>query len=260
MGLNIIKGKEIVPLAIMLYAREGFGKSSFGSEATKPLFIGNEVPTHIDVNKVRTKNFLEFVDALNNVIQDQKMTKEYKTIVIDSIDGICNDAQDHLLEGSGGNLSTYGGGYGAGYVELAKLMTGVLAQLKAIRSMGYNIVLLAHETVGSFEDQVTGVAYSSHEVAMHKKVAPLFIDWVQILLFGQNERLKRVSNKKERLEIDVDSKILYTKTTSAHRAKSHFNLPEKIEYKNDGKTFLRIAKLVYDELTKTKGGKNAKKL
>ncbi len=247
MNLKIQKGKEILPLAILLYAKEGFGKSSFGAEATRPLFIGNEVPAHLAVDKIRTNSFLEFLDTLKSVKADKELAKKYKSIVIDSIDGIAEAAGRLVIEGSGRSLETIGGGYAKGHSMVQTKMEAVLEILIELRGMGYNIILLAHEAIVTFDDSVTGTTSSRHDIAMNKRPLKQFKDWVDVILFGQNQRIKKSGDKSDRLLVSK-TKVLYTEETGAYVAKNRYNLPEEIEFKQNNKTFQKIAELIFKDL------------
>ncbi len=247
MELKIIKDKELLPLAMIIYAKEGFGKSTLGAEATRPLFIGNEVPSHIKVDKIRTKGYMNFLDTIKEVASKGELTKQYKSIVIDSIDGITEEAGQLVIDGSGRSLETFGGGYGKGQSAVQVKMVEVLEVLKKLRGMGYNIILLAHETVLTFEDANTGATYNQHEIAMHKKSLKPYKDWVDIILFGQNQRIKKSGDKSDRLIVSK-TKILYTQETGSYCAKSRYKLPEEIEFKENNETFKKIGQIIYKEL------------
>ncbi len=234
------------PLNIFLYAQEGFGKSSFGDGSTKPLFIGNECPPTISSRKLITENFLDFIDTLSDIANTDKY-KEHKTIVIDTIDGVLKQAEDLILKGTGKNMNTVLGGYGAGWRQIEEYAKQILTHLQTIQSKGNNVIILSHRSTESFEDKTTGETYKRYVPDLNKNSRDLFMKSSQIIIYGEDDRIVKETSKSGKTALeDVKSKTFYFRGNSVYIAKTWFNtLPDELEYKEKkGESWREIGKLV----------------
>ena len=94
--MNIDKGKKINPVTLLFHGEPGSGKSLFAHKFDeKALFIGNETPFHYDCDRVVTSNWNTFLETLAELKQGKH--PEYKTIVIDTLDGMQDILENHLL-------------------------------------------------------------------------------------------------------------------------------------------------------------------
>ena len=82
---RIQRGRQAMPPRVLLYGTEGIGKSTFGSQAPKPVFIQTEDGLdEIDTDKFPlATSYEQVVAALADLRNEQH---DYETVVIDSLD------------------------------------------------------------------------------------------------------------------------------------------------------------------------------
>src|SRR3972149_1444613 len=82
---NIQRGRRLVSPRILLYGVEGIGKSTFGSQSPKPVFIQTEDGLdEIDCEKFPLATTYD--DVLSALAELRTEQHEYETVVIDSLD------------------------------------------------------------------------------------------------------------------------------------------------------------------------------
>lgn len=198
--LNIKTGKQGRAQKVVIYAPEGFGKSTFANQFPGPLTFDLEGSTsQMDVARVERKdlpNLKAFMEALAYVAKE----KPCATIIIDTVDwlemmivdALIREADDDKIKG----IEDFG--YGKGYTALKERMTIIIARLDAIVNAGIHVVLLAHSTVKKTEPPDGAGPYDRYELKMSKQVAPLIKEWCDLLIFGNwRVQVKERDTKKE---------------------------------------------------------------
>lgn len=157
--MEIIKGQSLGAPKLMLYGMPGSGKSTLASKLEKPIFIDTEGGLdYLGVDRTpvvhKTEKFYEYLVELSRTPEDER---EYKTIVIDSLDWLVQrliekttgigDAKtmaerDKLMEST---LTRFGGGYGHGSQVLGnRISAKLIPMLTILNNKGYTICLVAH--------------------------------------------------------------------------------------------------------------------
>ncbi len=120
----------------MLYGVEGIGKSTFGSEAPKPIFIQTEDGLD-EINCDRfplATTFDDVVAALKTLVNEKH---DYESVVIDSLDWLERLVWDKLCQQYGvESIEKVDGGYARGYMHALSLWREVLDLLGVLRSRG----------------------------------------------------------------------------------------------------------------------------
>lgn len=230
--MQIIKGKRIKPLAIMAYGLHGLGKSQFGSEFEKPIFVGSEENDELETDRFpRVKKWNELLEQLNYLVKNEH---GYKTLVIDAIDTLEQIAQIEILSKAekGKTMATAFGGYGKAYEKMADMFLDVrekyLVKLRDEKNM--NIVILAHAEKNKHEDPLTMTSYDTYSTAIHKKIKPMFQDWVSAIFFITWRNFKVEGDDGKTRAIGDGQRIILTEERPSHIAKNRFELPEEIDY------------------------------
>jgi len=82
---NIQRGRQPMPPRIVLYGTEGIGKSTFASQAPRPIFV----PTEDGLSEIDCERFplaKTFEDVLTDLSALAIEEHEYQTVVLDSLD------------------------------------------------------------------------------------------------------------------------------------------------------------------------------
>ena len=94
---TIQRGKQARPPRVLLYGVEGIGKSTFGSQAPKPIFLQTEDGLdEIDCDRfpLATK-FDDVIAALKSLAAEKH---DYESVVIDSLDWLERLVWDKLCQ------------------------------------------------------------------------------------------------------------------------------------------------------------------
>lgn len=252
-------GKRIKPIAILIYGVHGIGKSTLPSEANNPVYVGSEENDELDSDNAlilpKIKSWADLEGQLKELLETKH---DRKTLVLDTVDSLEQVASTYILGKSKGltkgtTLNTIYGGYGKGPDEMAlmflKLRDNYLIPLRDKKGM--NVILLAHSTKVKHEDPLTNTSYDKYETALHKKVKPIFEDWVSAILFANYKNYKaETGSGKEYLEGEGD-RVLYTQERPAHEGKNRFNFPYEIDFTEKG-TWKVISDLIKAYFAKAK--------
>lgn len=227
---DIVRARSDLPDRILLMGVEGVGKSQFGAEAPKPVFIaaeeglGHLAETH-DLQKFPEpetwRHLLAQVDALINEEHD------FETLVIDTLDWVEPLIWDYLcqiknwkdIEAPG-----YGKGYNLAVPEFRRLFSK-LDELREKRTM--RIIVLAHTSIMTFSDPTTGADYNRYEPSVNRKAGNVAKQWADFVLFGQFETWA-IEEKQRMVGVSSGRRVLYTQRCAAYDAKARYPLPEEI--------------------------------
>lgn len=235
---QVQKGRKLKPLALMLHAPHGIGKSTLGTEAPNPIYIGNEENDELDVARFPIVNeWGDLVRQLETLLNEEH---DFKTVVIDTVDGLEQIAEKHILSlkgAEGKTMATAFGGYGKAYNKMANMFLNVKEKyLKPLRDeKGMNVLLLCHSKKVKFEDTMLNISYDHYETNLHKDVKDIFEDWVSMILFANYYLVRAENNNGKEYAEGVDGlRMIYTEERPSHIAKNRFDMPYEIEFHKKG--------------------------
>jgi hypothetical protein len=181
---KVERGRTPKPPRILLYGIEGIGKSTFGSQAPKPIFIQTEDGLdEIACDKFPlAKSYEDVVQALGELRAEKH---DYETVVIDSLDWLERLIWDKVCLDTGAkNIEKADGGYARGYMHALTYWREIVDQLNQLRSSHSMVVLLiAHAKVEKFEDPESS-PYDRYSPRLHKHAGALVGEWVDAVLFA----------------------------------------------------------------------------
>lgn len=230
---KVITGKQAgAARKILLYGQEGVGKSTFGANAPKPIFIQTEDGLKgIDCDKFPL--CMKYDQVLENIkaLIDEK--HEYKTLVIDSLDWlekiiharVCKDEAVKVVSAVGFQK---GFDYAEQYWE--DLLLGYLIRLQDVKNM--HIILIAHS-----EDKIHKPSYADSyercQPKLHKKANALVCEWADEILFATKKVLtkevKESHGSVRKRAIGDGDRVIYTSSDTGKLAKNRLdNIPEEI--------------------------------
>ena len=180
---SIQRGRQSRPPRVLLYGVEGIGKSTFGSEAPKPIFI----QTEDGLDEIECDRF-PLATKLDDVFTSLKTlrteTHDYETVVIDSLDWLERLVWDKLCDQySVASIEKVDGGYARGYMLALTMWREILDHLNALRIRGMVIILVAHSKVERFEDPESS-PYDRYSPRLHKHAGALINEWCDAVLFA----------------------------------------------------------------------------
>jgi hypothetical protein len=180
---SIQRGRQSRPPRVLLYGVEGIGKSTFGSEAPKPIFIQTEDGLdEIECDRFPLATKLDDVFISLKTLRTE--THDYETVVIDSLDWLERLVWDKLCEQySVASIEKVDGGYARGYMLALTMWRELLDHLNTLRARGMVIILIAHSKVERFEDPESS-PYDRYSPRLHKHAGALINEWCDAVLFA----------------------------------------------------------------------------
>ena len=206
-----MEGKSIV-----IFGPNRAGKTYNASQAPKPLFLSFEKGlnaiegvAHFYIDKWGT--FINLVKQLTSPSTIAKAKERYSTIIIDTIQGITELADDYICTVF--NIGSIGEG-NRGYGNWKEYEKEMLRPIKKLCSAGYTVVFLAHEVERKLKDEV-GEEFNQlyPKSGDLKRCSAIICDYCDIIAYAQTQ------NSADGNEI---LSTLYLKGTKAFYAGSRF--------------------------------------
>jgi hypothetical protein len=181
---RVQRGRTRRPPRVTVYGPAGIGKSTFASQAPRPVFIQTEDGLdEIDCDKFPlAATYDEVLAALADLRTQQH---DYETVAIDSLDWLERLIWDRVcLESGVASIEKADGGFARGYTHALTTWREVLGHLGALRAeRGMVVVLIAHAKVEKFEDPESS-PYDRYAPCLHKHAAALVCEWCDAVLFA----------------------------------------------------------------------------
>lgn len=237
--IKLSKGRQRMPLKVVVYGPEGIGKSTFASMFPAPIFIDTEGSTrHMDLVRVdpAPASWTELLTIVKQLASAQ-YKDGYSTLVIDTADWaekmcteeLCAKKQMDGIEGFG---------YGKGFTYLAEEFGKLLNALEDVIASGHNVVLNAHAMMRKFEQPDEIGSYDRWELKLQRKTAPLVKEWADMVLFANYKTtVVNVDDKgavKGKNKVQGGRRVMYTSHHPCWDAKNRFGLPEEMPFEYAG--------------------------
>jgi hypothetical protein len=230
-----------LPHRYILHATEGWGKTSFGAQTPKPVFLqtGGEtgLETLIDAGRLPEVAHFPAVQTWEDLLGAiETLTVEehpFRTLVLDTLNGaesLCHSficARDFAGEWGNKGFGTYNKGYEVSLPEWSGLL-GKLDRLRAERKM--TVLLLCHTRVRPFRNP-EGPDYDRYQPDVHEKTWGLSHKWADCVLFGNFEVTVQVdkADAKKGKGTGGACRLMYTERHAAYDAKNRLGLTPEIE-------------------------------
>lgn len=234
------------PLALIIYAQSGLGKSSFAAAFPKPVFIVDpndtgiqelvdekQVPEPVAIHQV--ESFSELIDIGPSRV-DEFLQEGAETVVFDSLTGMeflcftqmCEEEYD-------GDWSKEGFmSYQQGPVSAAKsLWPRFLTSLNTFIQNGLNVVLIAHSQIKQFNNPASA-SYDKFTPYLHKETWQQTHRWASIVLFMNQEVETRKEGAKIKASETALTRNVYTEPSPIYDAKNRHGLEPLFEMGSDG--------------------------
>lgn len=222
---SVITGKRVRPVLTVLYGGPGIGKTTWASHAPSPIFL----PTERGVDQVGAtrfplpRTFEEFYKQLSALDTE---SHDYQTLVIDTADGlealiwarVCAEKKVKSIE----ELK-----WGDGYTRAKMIWRGLLNQLVDM-SERFNVIILAHAHVKTFNDPALPDPYEVWRIRLHDKSAEVLRECCDNILFAcyDVELVKDNIKDKKGRGLHSGERIIHTQAGTGYEAKQRFDLPD----------------------------------
>jgi hypothetical protein len=218
------------PPRIVLYGVHGIGKSTFGAQAPKPVFIQTEEGLDA-VSATAFPVCRSFEDMLECIGVLANESHDFETVVVDSADWAEQLIHKRVAEDN--NTKTIDAiGYGRGYKAAVDYWRQVLDGLDHLRNeKNMQVMLLAHSQVKRFDDPLSD-PYDRYQLDLHHGSASVIAEWCDILMFA-NQQYSTIKadvgfNQKVTRAVGTGNRVLYTQERPGWQAKSRWPLPDTL--------------------------------
>ena len=230
----ISKGKKRGAQKVILYAPEGWGKSTAASMMPDPVFLDTEDSTiALDVKRIEADysdwdTLLKTVDEVLN-----ESPRACKTLVIDTVDWAEQSCINKLnAEHKTKNILTLDYGKGSQFVhaEFCRL----LVRLDKLVDKGINVVLLAHAVMRKVELPEEMGQFDKWELKLQsKQVKAQLKEWAYAVLFGNYRTLVVKDEKTRSNKARGGKRVIYATHTPTWDAKNRHNMPDMMDLDYD---------------------------
>ena len=232
---GVISGRTIKPPRVVLYAKDGMGKTTWAAGADRPIFL----PTEEGADEVGVDRFplldtfSVFLAALGKVA---KGGHDYGTVVVDSLDWLERLIFSDVAKDKGVS-SIEDIGYGKGYFFALDKWRRVLAGLDLCRGQGMAVIAIAHAQIKRF-DSPEVEPYDRYMLKLKDSAGALLREWADVVGYATDD----VSVKKA--DVGFNATVARGHSTGrrslrlverpAYDAKNRYGLPDSIPFPKEG--------------------------
>jgi len=209
---------------IMMIGVEGVGKSTAGASMPNPIFLCGEDglvgPQFANTPSFSPENWGEAIQFLDELAQEPG---DFRTVVIDTLDWLEPMLYTHVCQKANHkNIEDFG--YGKGYVVAQQEARQLLMRLDGLNAKGMNVLILCHSQIKTVNNPL-GDNYDHFEAKVNQKIAGIFREWCDCVLFAQFDMYTRKDGMRAKA-FGGDGRIVQTTHSAAWDAKNRYGLPE----------------------------------
>ncbi len=223
-----------VPPKIILYGRNGIGKSTFALNSTNPVFLDldeNLYELPCISNKTLGMPVENYDDVLAFLTLLFNQEHEFKTLVIDSLSSLEKLITQKVVKTTNDVTSFADIKYGAGYLKMMPFWDHFLEKLKNLwRYKKLNIIMLGHHREKR-EEKLTGASYMQYQINLYEKASELLRNWCSCVLFAEDAielEGEKVEFNRTISKVKSSTRVLHTDGGTTFLAKNTYNLPSKL--------------------------------
>ncbi len=232
--MQISRGKKVGAQKVILYAPEGWGKTTTASKMPDPVFIDTEGSTKmLDVARLESdySDWNNILKAVDYIVENSPGACQ--TLVIDTTDWAEQACINTLnTKHHTDNILTLDYGKGSQFVhaEFSKL----LVKLDKLIVKGVNVVLLAHALMRKQELPEEMGAFDRWELKLQsKQVKAQLKEWADAVLFGNYRTLVVEDSKTKSKKAKGGKRVIYTEHTPTWDAKNRHGMPSMMDLDYD---------------------------
>jgi len=224
---KIKKGPTAKPLRMMIVGVEGVGKSTAGAAMPNPVFLCGEDglvgPQFAETAHFTPATWSDVMQFIDELIADRH---GFESVVIDTLDWLEPLLYAHVVAAAKKpdirNIEDFG--YGRGYMVAQAEARLLLAKLDQLNAAGMAVLILAHCQVRTFHNPA-GEDYDRYEPKVNAKIAGLFREWCDAVLFAQFDQYTAKDGNKVKA-YGGQNRVVHTVHSAAWDAKNRYGLPE----------------------------------
>jgi hypothetical protein len=238
---------KVKPPLILIHGVAGIGKTTFATNAPRPIII----PVEDGLGGIQCESFpkpskyQDVVDAMVSLLSGEH---NYKTLILDSTsalepliwkDVVAEENKDKAKKKKDGYESIEDIGYAKGYIfslPYWERLVSLAQQLRDERKMC--VIFIAHTLVKRF-DNPEGDPYDRYQIALHEKAADLIKRQFDVVGFANYEVsiVKKDSADTKGKAIGTGERTLYLQESPAKIAKARDGYAKEVEIPFTWKAF-----------------------
>jgi hypothetical protein len=244
--------KSDKPPIMLFYGKDGVGKTSLASEWPDCIYIQTEGENPPDDVEMPSPGTMESFDELIAVLKQLATTEhEFKTVIIDSLDGVeplvwektCKRiGADSINSNEKGSPASFG----RGWTEADREWTEYFKAIKALKELGIAVIQIAHPKVKIFESPTTD-PYARYQLKLQERASDLLrerSDIVGFMDFRVTLKEKEIGfNKKSVHGEGGGDRQIHFEERPGFLAKRRAGLPASVSIKK-GEGYTAISKYV----------------
>jgi len=217
---------------VVLYATEGFGKTTAAAEAGAAIVPAEDGAAEIDAEAHGAIVFQPAADweefRANLALLRSGEVESKPWVAVDTWDALEKLAHAHVCTEAGvESISDFD--HGRGYVEARELLRLVMSDLELIREeTGAGILILAHADPKPFRNPV-GEDFDRYACPMNDKAWGDLKAWADVVLFGEFEQYA-VKKGSKTIGVSTGARVLHSQRTAAFDAKTRIPLPDRLPF------------------------------
>lgn len=229
---------QYMPPMLLIYGRNGIGKSYFASQFKNPVFLDldkNIYELSVDSNRsfgTDLETITDVLDFLNRLISEEHA---YETIVIDSLSSLERLIERHILKTKNAkSLADFQ--YGQGYQMMMPLWEQFLSKIMNLRTQRKFTVLMLGHYKEKRDPNLLGDGYQQYQIDLYEKATKLLVNSCSAVLFADYK--VDVIHHKERFGQEVakvrsSERRLFTDEGVRFMAKNTYGMPYDIPMSYD---------------------------
>jgi len=224
---NVAPKVVYVPPKILLYGRNGIGKSTFALKTPSPIFVDldeniYELPcTSNKTLKIPINNYDDVINFLGVLFNQDH---DFKTVVIDSLSSLEKLIMDKAVKTTNGITSFADFNYGKGHLKTMCFWEDFFQKIKNLWKYKKMIVIFLAHHKEKKEENLTGASYSQYQINLQDRASELLRNWCSCVLFADDE----VIIGDEKSKTLNSTRIIRTDGGLTFLAKNTYKLPPKI--------------------------------
>ena len=230
---NIKKGKKGGKKErLVIHGEKGIGKSSFGSQSPKPIFIPledgcSEIEALPQFPKQVT--FTGTMECIKSLLEEKH---DYETVILDTYDALIDVISAGVMKRDFDNNALKFNNFLAGNKVVAQEMKKLLDALDELREKGMRIIILCHSGILNVKNP-NGDDYQKLSLAVPKYTSGLLVGWAdRVGHAGYEFKVKGgddSENKKGKVLQRDSERYLWFNGTAAVEAKTRVGYELKAE-------------------------------
>ena len=226
--MKIVKAEDFkrTPPMMLIYGAEGIGKTTFAAQAPSPIFVKTEEGFPVGVSSDSfelCKTFADVMDCLKSLATEEH---NYRTVVIDYLDGIeMLIHRDILRDAKSDSMATACGGYGRAFsIVNNKMLNELLPALIELRDRkNMWVIILAHSSVTEVADPIDGNYQHFEPACAHEGWIEQFKNSSDCVFFATGHL------KNTNIGTNANKRVFKTQATNKYAAKNRFSDAEEID-------------------------------